>query len=94
MLFTFGLVDLGITNTFRGQDYGTLFTLGAHLFFHRAQHIVWRVDVLDFVAQYFDAPGIRRLVELRYHVRIDRSAFLERAIKSDLADFRTQGGLS
>ena len=51
---------------------------------------MWRVDVPDLVAQYFDAPRLRRLVEFADDVGIDGRAFLERTVEVDLADFTAQ----
>ncbi len=56
LFVAFRRVDLGVALAFRGQDDGALFALGAHLFFHRREHVLRRGDVLDFVAQDFHAP--------------------------------------
>ena len=93
LLLAFGFVDLGISFTFGSQDDGALFPFRAHLFFHRGQHVVRRIDVLDLVAQHLYAPWVRGLVEFCNDVCVDRATLLERAVEVNLADFRTQGRL-
>ena len=75
---------------FRGQDHGALLALGAHLLFHRGQHVVRRRDVLDLVAQHLHAPGLGRLVELLHDLQVDVHALFERLVEVDLADLAAQ----
>ena len=63
LLVAFGLVDRRVALAFGRQDHRALFPLGAHLLFHRRQHVLRRRDVLDLVAQHLDAPRLGRLVE-------------------------------
>ena len=90
LLLAFRVVDGGVARAFRRQDDGALLALGAHLLFHRRQHVVRRRDVLDLVAQHLDAPRLRRLVELGDDLRVDVGALLERAVEIDLADLAAQ----
>ena len=64
LLLAFGVVDRGVARAFGRQNHRALFALGAHLLFHRGQHVVRRRDVLDLVAQHLHAPGLGRLVQL------------------------------
>ena len=52
-----------------------------------------RVDILDLVAKHFHSPRIRRLVEFRHNILVNRAALLERAIKIDLANLGSQRSL-
>ena len=78
---------------FGRENHRALFSLGPHLLFHRVQHVFRRGDVLDLVAEDFDAPGIRGLVEFVHHLDIDVGALFERPVEFDLADFAPQRGL-
>src|SRR5688572_7536420 len=90
LLLAFGLVDLRVALALGGQHHRALLALGAHLLFHRREHVFRRVDVLDLVAQDLDAPGRRGLVELVDDVGVDRGALLEGAVELDLADLAAQ----
>src|SRR5882757_8467431 len=93
LLVAFRRVDLGITLSFGGQHHGALFALRAHLLLHGLQHVLGRRDVLDLVAQNFDPPRSRRLVQFTHDVGIDGAARLEGAVEFDLADLAAQRGL-
>jgi hypothetical protein len=93
LLVALGLVDRGVALPFRLQDRGAFFAFGAHLLFHRRQHVLRRVDVLDLVAEHFHAPRFRGFVDFADDHQIDVCALLERAIELDLADLAAQVGL-
>ena len=93
LLLTFGLVDLGVALSLRGQHHCALFALGAHLLLHGVDHVTRWVDIPDLVAQHLHAPGIRGFVKFRDHVGVDRAALFEGAIQIDATDLAAQGGL-
>ena len=93
LFLALGLVDRRVALALGRENHRALFPLRPHLLFHRVQHALRGGDVLNFVPEDFDAPGIRSLVEFVHDLDIDVGPLLERPVEFDLADLAPQGGL-
>ena len=75
-------------------NLGPFLTLGPHLLFHRLQNRSRRLKILDLIAQDLDPPVLCSLIQGINHLFIQRFPSLEGVVQGNLADSRTQGGLS
>jgi hypothetical protein len=76
-LFSFGYVDVSRTVSLRGEDVGTLTSLGFSLQDHRFLNVGGRLDVLNLIAESEDTPIFGFLVNRLHDVLIQGVSFLK-----------------
>ena len=93
LLLALGDVDGALALALGVEDLGALRPLRCHLPVHGGHDGLGRVDVPDLVPQARHAPCLRRFVDRRRDVGVERGSLFQYVVEGQLADFAAHCGL-